>query len=303
MILSLPTTGTPPFWQTMAFTPDLLGFFLPPGTALWSGMLRLFSGLTLLYEKGVSEYYTYLGITLIVLATVGCLKTPKNVMLPWLAAAGFFFILAMGPYLVFAGTMHENIPLPYLFFYKFLPMFKSSRVPFRFVILVELCLLMLAGYGIKAILCGFEGAWSHRIAFALMVLLVLLDYMNAPYRTLKIEVPPVYEKIAQEKGDFAVFDSPYGRYHDVARYMFYQTAHHRPIWHGLTSREVFLDTVITKSQLPVKNKDILPSNREALKVLRKYNTRYLIRHVSHHDLHRYEVEDVIRLAPPNQGEN
>jgi hypothetical protein len=293
MIISLPARDTPPFWQTLAFSPDFLGFLLPPETIIWSKVLRAFPMLDQIYQERVSGLNTYLGVTLVFFAIVGGLKAPKKEVLPWALTAAAFVVLTLGPYFTVLGKRYETIPLPYLFFYKYLPLFNSSRAPFRFVIVAELCLLVLAGYGIKASLAKPTQTWKRTAIFILMILLVMLDYGNAPYRTLRMEVPQIYQKIAKEEGAFAIFDSPYTQYHDVARYMFYQTTHHKPIWHGLTSRKIFLKSVPAKSRLP--KPEVKSTDLEALKVLREYNTRYLITHFSDRARGIYGTKEVVPL--------
>ena len=44
-----------------------------------------------------------------------------------------------------------TVPLPYAFFYDYLPGFKALRVPVRFAVLLDFSIYVLAGYGLAAL--------------------------------------------------------------------------------------------------------------------------------------------------------
>jgi len=280
MYMKTPPVEAPPFEDTLYLAPDLMGFIIPPEFYGASSLLRKLPTFQLLYRLPITAHFTYLGITLIIFACIGIVKAPKKQVLPWMLSAVFFLVLSLGPYLIYNGELHKGIPLPYLFLYNHLPLFHLSRAPYRFVIVAELFLLVVAGFGVKALLEKGKKDSRKIFVFSCLIVLVLLDYKTRPYATLETTVPPIYERIAREPGNFAVFDEPFGLYADRCRYMFYQTTHHRPIWHGMTSRTCFIKRVAIRDQLLQNKNTILPTDRQALHILSSFGTLYLIQHGS-----------------------
>lgn len=112
----------------------LYGQFLAPSWASAAGERELFPGIiaSLLALVGVvfgqgraRWYYPILGI--------------------------FALIMTFGLSHNLPGTSRE-IPLPYAFFYDWLPGFKALRVPVRFAVLLDFAIYVLAGYGLARLL-------------------------------------------------------------------------------------------------------------------------------------------------------
>ncbi len=63
----------------------------------------------------------------------------------------FALVMTFGLTHNFPGTSRE-IPLPYAFFYDWVPGFKALRVPVRFAVLLDFAIYVLAGYGLARLL-------------------------------------------------------------------------------------------------------------------------------------------------------
>ena len=83
-------------------------------------------------------------------------------------------ILSFGPrlYLAPGNPAGLDVALPYAWLYALVPGFKALRAPVRFDALVSLCLAVLAGYGLAAILG--RGPGRARLAGPLVAACALL---------------------------------------------------------------------------------------------------------------------------------
>lgn len=124
----------------------------------------------------------------------------------------FFSVLMMfGP--VLKGTSLPEIPLPYYYFYKYFPGFKSMRVPSRFVISTMLSLSVLSGLGFNW-LQDFIKKIKYKRAFIsiplLFCVLVLFENFNYPIDFEKINnkdnLPIPYQLISRSKSQEIIFD-------------------------------------------------------------------------------------------------
>jgi uncharacterized RDD family membrane protein YckC len=126
-----------------------------------------------------------------------------------------------------------QVPLPYLWLWKYVPLTRLAAVPTRAALPAMLCLAVLAAAGLAAVTHGWSRRW--RVAGAGMAAAaVLFEFLPAPYPLRDVRVPGFYHDLARRDDDFAVAEVPL--LGDYAIYMRYQTVHHRPILAGLVSR-------------------------------------------------------------------
>jgi hypothetical protein len=293
------------------FSADLLGFLVPTMRHPLFGEMVSRTGIQD-FDKG---QHIYLGFTLLVLAAVGLVgvRQRREGSGPWfwLIAALFFAWLALGP------TVHVNgrdtgIPGPFVLLQS-LPFFKGNRYPGRYSVLLVLSLAILAALGIEAIWRGGSKWWAARAGrrpaqrggaillaavSGTLALVFLFEHVSIPLPQSDMTVPPAYDLIAADPGEFAVLDIPVawrngfrvtGPLHPGFMFgQFYQTAHNRRLLQGNTSRnpelkfQYFTESPVINSILALETGHQLPPERweddrsVAGDVLRFFDVRYIV---------------------------
>ncbi len=160
---------------------------------------------------------------------------------PWSWLALVFSIFALGPYLYAFGHYVEvggrRIPLPFLAFFEALPIFSRISHPFRFVVVVDLSLGVLAAYGIAQWgRVENRRIWQLSLLGCALVLaeICLFSPARVPLTTSSASVPPEYQVLDQDESDGAVLDLPIAvPILERAVYNWYQLFHQRPIPYSL----------------------------------------------------------------------
>lgn len=176
----------------------------------------------------------------------------------WLAAAGFFLLLALGPRLLWAGQPLSAIPLPYAWLRDNLPGFSRLVVPGRAFLLCIVVLALLSVRGLDLLLGRLAPKLDPRgkrllgpVAAAGLFLLFPGLGDTAPNLPLsETRVPGVYGRLADEPAG-ALLELPGEG--ALARRMLAQTVHQRPIYRGLLP-EVFVEV---RGAEPVANSPLV----------------------------------------------
>ncbi|NTU81812.1 MAG: hypothetical protein HGA45_20960 [Chloroflexales bacterium] len=229
-------------WRLSA---DLLAYLVPPRLhALWGAAPW---GWGVGYD--VNRRF-FLGLSVVALAALALWRRPAA--RPWGLAALAFAALSLGATLRINGA-DTGLPLPYALLDD-LPIFRLTRQPDRFNVLVTIALGVLAAHSAAA-LCGRKtkaetdaaqsgqsgpglSSFALRPAslMALLAALILLEYWPAPIVTRAPALPPYLA--ALPPGDGALIEYPFHpdpTYRDAER-MLFQTTHGRPISGGYHSR-------------------------------------------------------------------
>jgi hypothetical protein len=138
----------------------------------------------------------------------------------WAGVFAFFAVMALGPYLYVGGDktldvfgwQFNGVSMPFRVF-KELPLIGLRRVPARMILYGILALSVLAPLGLVAIgkrLNEFRPGVAPVLSIVAAAI-ILLEFWNPPVATFGFEVPPVYEQIGREEGDFTVLSLPVGR--------------------------------------------------------------------------------------------
>ncbi len=175
----------------------------------------------------------FLGLFPVVLAVVGIATDRTKQGRLWGLAAAIFFVLSLGPRLLFAGRVHENIPLPFAFVHHF-PPFSLARNPAFYMVPCLYCMLYYFARGAEAVLRIFP-KWEKTAAVVLMSL-VFLDQFKMVRRGFEADSPSFCEFLAAQKGDFSIVDLPLQGLQENELYMYYQTIHKKKMWGGFVSR-------------------------------------------------------------------
>lgn len=228
---------------------DLSDFLLPSQLhPLWgaaAAQAQAYKATTIIHNKTA-----YLGTATLALAVLALWHAWQRRAQPkarpwvdrpsfWLASTLLFLLLAMGPRLQVAGHL-TDVPLPAALFYA-LPLVNISRVPLRFMALAMLGLAVLAAFGTRPLLAAVQQQAQQpllagRLLVAVLVGLVALDNLVAPFPFVGIYVPPIYAEMREDGEDYAILESPaYARTSVI--YMFYQVIHGKPLVGGNISRE------------------------------------------------------------------
>ena len=186
------------------------------------------------------------------------------------------FLLSFGNTFSYFGRYAVRLPLPFTWFYDYVPGFKGIRVPPRYAVYVILGISVIAGYGLKYF---FQYLKKTKIRFAVAaVLLILLnlEFLTIPHRKVTLPVgkdlPPTYDWIRDNAGDSVIMELPLwsapGR---NSVYMFYSLFHKKKIVNGYSG-------YIPPSSLYFNGVfKTFPSDL-TLDVLRELNVKYLVLH-------------------------
>ena len=167
-------------------------------------------------------FICYLGFIPIALALLGAVRLGRRCW-PWLALFAFGLTLALGAHLLWNGTLHGSITLPFALL-RDIPLLANLRVANRFLILSSIALAVLVGYGWVAFRA--RPVWAMPIT----AVLILVEYSWMPFPVQKIELSPLLAQVAQRPG--AVLDIPFHQRNRTVLNMVAQTVHGKPISGG-----------------------------------------------------------------------
>ena len=267
----------------------------------------------------------FLGYVTLALALLGLWRHRGRVRV-WAVTTLVFGLFCLGPLLQINGRyrfdldgLEFSIPLPYALLH-YIPIVQANRAPNRNSVLLMLGLAVLAGYGILWLVqrirgdgaeVGMESAGSLRAAaglrflhgrslMALTVALllaaaILFEHAAVPVPLTEASVPPVYEQIRAEPGEFAVMQLPLGWRtsfgpigSERTQIEYYQTVHGKPIIGGNIARSpafkmgyfgrIPLFQALTGLEMyrePDPETDAA-ARRQAASLMQLYDVRYLV---------------------------
>jgi len=148
------------------------------------------------------------------------------------ALLGVFFVLALGPTPQIAGkAVLAGLPiLPYAWLEALFPPLALSGVPIRMMVVVTLSAAMLGACGLTALL---RGSRRDHIAAAVLIAVLVAEYLPAPIPTLSITPPGYVAAVRDLPGKDGVLDTV----STPSLALFYQTLHEKPIAFGYLARE------------------------------------------------------------------
>lgn len=174
-----------------------------------------------------AEASTYMGLVL-VLFTIVAIRLRQRFSLTFLIGALFFAVLTLGPYLHWGGEIHLNVPLPYRFAERYVPVLGLMGCPTRFALGMSICLTLGAALGLDYLVSDF--GWRRFVGIT-GGLIIVAELFPKPFPSSEIPTSEALAAIAEEPGDFAVLDTHFGN-----QRLHHQTIHGRPIIIGHTSR-------------------------------------------------------------------
>ncbi|MEJ2210673.1 MAG: hypothetical protein P8129_16765, partial [Anaerolineae bacterium] len=234
---------------------DLAGLLTP--TALhplggdWADTLRQVREGTARFRDVNTVFLGWAGLAL---AVVGAVRYRRR-LAAWIAALVVLVTFSLGPLLQINGRstfdfdgLAANVPLPFILLH-YIPIVKANRVPNRFSVVLMLALAVLAAFGAYWLLrqLGRLRRPGGNVALAagglLLAAALLFEHWSAPLPLTDARIPPVYQTIAAEPGDFAILQLPLGWRNsfgvqgaESTQTQYYQTYHHKRLLSGNISR-------------------------------------------------------------------
>jgi hypothetical protein len=153
-----------------------------------------------------------------------------------------------------------GVPLPFML-YRLIPFFNTVREPGRFDLVISIALAVMAAYGVKTLTEHRKEVHHATNASAINVKLIGIvavvailffiesngmptSALGAGAVTTKLSIPLAYSQLAQLQGNFSILQLPIipdqeSSYPNLypGEAMYYQTASHRAIVGGYTTRE------------------------------------------------------------------
>lgn len=247
--------------HNMLYSDNLASFFLP---SYYNGIFNGFShayynqtyGLDYngtQYKANVTEKTSYIGYSVLFLVAFGVYGVYKRHRegerireeLYWAAILLVFILLSLGPVIV-AYTSVTGVPALYAL-YRDVPLFNLVREPGRFDVIVTVALAVLAAIGF-----GRLEKTRGKDALMLVILfsaLILVEYNGMPLTASlansavrSASIPKAYHELGQSNRSFTLLVLPAlpdlntGSYLYPGMAMYYQTAAHKPLVDGYTTR-------------------------------------------------------------------
>jgi hypothetical protein len=238
------------FWRSSPKGVDLATLVLgSPFHPLWGDAVQR------IYRRiGIDliESTTWLGVVPIALATwvvrrhwrskPAVTSAPENarsrLVRQWVFIGAVFFVWALGPHLM-AWGMNTGMILPEALV-RYVPLVDNARVPGRAMAVVYLALAMLVAFATTEL----RARWRHsRTGLVAVAVLIIADYLPAPFPLVALERPAVYETLRDRTEPGVVCELPLGVRDGLGvrgtfdeRVLFYQTIHSRPLVGGFVAR-------------------------------------------------------------------
>jgi hypothetical protein len=221
--------------QRLAYSADLLGYFLPPHDHPFVSAPE---------KPGVNppplHTHLSLGYFALGLAVLGVWAARRKGDLFWAALGGVALLLALGPELQVAGV-GTGVPMPYLLI-EWLPGWDGIAKIERLVVLARLCMGVLAGVGaawlLPRIAARLPIVYGRALPFAVLVALLLVELPIHARYTEPLGIPLGFRELVREEERGALMELPFAtrQAETGGRRMLGQTAHGRPIMGGYLAR-------------------------------------------------------------------
>lgn len=266
------------------FSAEPISFFVPSGQhpvlGAWASALT-----------DANTSYAFIGWAALTLALVGLyVKRSSPAARFWFVAAVLFALLMLGSTL-YIGGVNTNLPMPFALL-RLIPFVNANRYPARFNVMLMLALAPLVAWGVSALWNAPQSA--YRVALVALLALLVFEQLVLPIPLTDVRVPPIFEMIRAEPGDFTVLELPLGwrgsivmqgETDDVAQ--FFQTTDHKRRLGGITSRfpdfklRYFAQAPVLRSLIaletgrPVDEQQRAQDRAESANVLDFFDIRYV----------------------------
>jgi hypothetical protein len=253
--------------ESIMYSANLVGYFLPVKERSLLGS----SFLPSLHDyQGVAGEELFLGCTLLFLVLYTWIKLRQVRIKFWFFSSLAFLLLSLGQAIHIYNHSYNFKWLPYNLLYTYVPFFQIGRTPYRFSLMVSLCLIIFSSYGLTRLfnlshtphkklsdLKNFlKGFFVRKGMPLVVVVLICLEFIMLPTNLIKVEVPECYQKIKDMQGEFAILEMPAsftGTSFVANVYMFYQTVHEKRVVNGFLTRASYHSRDFLQEILPNEN--------------------------------------------------
>jgi len=297
---STKTEWQPSLERSIAYSANLVGYFLPVQESSLMGSYFLPSRFN---YHGIAGQEFFLGYILIFFVLYTWIKLRKEKIKFWFFSSLVFFVLSLGHALHIYDHSYYFKWLPYNLLYTYIPLLQIGRTPYRFSLMVILCLIILSSYGmarffklpntqdnrVTDLKNFFKGFLIRKGMPLIVVILICLEFIVVPTTLIRVEVPECYQKIKDVPGDFAILELP-AFFHGAGLvanvYMFYQLIHGKKVVDGCFSRPSYFSRDFLKELFPegemaaigVYDEERMILDRKFKQKLAKNNVKYVIVH-------------------------
>lgn len=216
------------------YVADIAGFFTFSPTHLARGWVQTLNNRL---SGNPWEATVYLGLVNILIFVWAIFRLRRQPGAPiGYAAIGIlvFAIMACGSSLHILGFDYSQIHLPYNAL-TILPFFSNLRSPSRIIVLVYLLLAIAVGYTLAKI-AQTPPTGRGKLYFAVLSLLILIDFYPAALETTPVRCPAGLEQLKAEPAQsYAVVNLPL-TYTSGETALFEQTCHGHPVVHATQAR-------------------------------------------------------------------
>ncbi|MFN8504991.1 hypothetical protein [Kouleothrix sp.] len=261
--------------DTIYHSADVAEFLLPnPASPIWGGWAARQAAA--LNAPGIIPTVVSSSYVLLALALLGALAQRRGARF-WLVVGACFWLLSLGPRLKWFGTQ-TDVPLPYLALFQ-LKLVQITRFPARYAIVTQICLAVLAAYGVATLLragvqsrAGRPRTWLA----ALAGLALVAELWPAPNAVEPLAPIPAFYNDGTLAGAGALLEQP----NPSNRGMFFQTLHDRPVLWGELSRDNPAGPLLSylREGPPAPTSDIFDDTRNWLCVAAAMHITHLVRY-------------------------
>ena len=196
----------------------------------------------------------------------------------YITLAFWALLLSFGKTFSFFGRYSIELPLPYTWFYNYVPGFKGIRVPPRYAVFVIFAVSILAGYGLKYLFHKINKPRVKTFLAIVLVLFINLEYLVIPHKmkTLPVgkDIPPTYSWLRDNVQDNAILELPFfSAAGKNSIYMYFSLFHKKKIVNGYSG---FLPPAIHYFEGIFKT---FPSNM-SLDILKFLEVKYVVLHMN-----------------------
>jgi hypothetical protein len=262
---------------------DLMGLVTPTALHPWGGD---WTGTMRQVLEGTSRFRdintVFLGRAGLALAVVGVLRYRRR-LAAWITSFVVFVLFSLGPLLQINGRslfdldgLQVNVPLPFILLH-YIPIVKANRVPNRFSVVLMLALAVLAAFGAYWLLKKLRRSQVLAVGGSVLLAgLIVFEHWSVPLPLTEARIPPVYEQVAAEPGDFAILQLPLGwrnsfgvQGSESTQAQYYQTYHQKRLLSGNISRnppfkfDYFARIPILDSLIAIQAYDQVDAERRA----------------------------------------
>jgi hypothetical protein len=145
--------------------------------------------------------------------------------------------LSFGGGFTLLGKTTKLIPMPFAFFYRFVPGFDGIREPVRFAVFVIFGIAVLAGFGVARWVCRFRKGLAKAVLIGLLLAGLNLEYLSIPVGTAAIpvgkDVPETYRWLKEQSRDAVVLELPFSEWlPGESAYLYFATYHKKKLVNG-----------------------------------------------------------------------